>query len=81
MSQHDRETIVADGLFNIPGAMRFSGWSRTRLFTAMRKGHLAYVKSGRQTLIPRRELVRALAADLVVPTAAAPVAELQAATS
>jgi excisionase family DNA binding protein len=54
-----------DGALAIKNAVKFSGVSRSLLYDAMRRGELAFVRIRSRRLIPKRELVRWLARDVV----------------
>jgi excisionase family DNA binding protein len=54
--------LVADGLLTVAQAADFLQCSRTRLYEAMDRGELGYVKWGRSRRIPRRAVTQ-LAAD------------------
>ncbi len=56
--------LLGDGAVGIPEAVAFAGVSRPELYRRMADGRLAFVKIGRRRLIPRRALVRFLAAGL-----------------
>ena len=60
----DVGTIVADGLMTISEATKFLSISRSKLYTMMDKGELAYVKLGRCRRIRRRELTDLVSREL-----------------
>lgn len=65
--RHDPMTdqdLLADGVVSIRDAVAFAGLSRAELYRRMGAGELAHVIQGRRRLIPRRALVRMLAAGL-----------------
>jgi len=57
--------VVADGAVRIEEAVKLSGIGRTKLYEMMQTGEIASVKIGTRRLIPRIELRRILAANLV----------------
>ena len=61
--QQDLE-ILMDGAMPIEGAVAWSGLSRTKLYQAMARGDLQYVKDGKRRLIPKRGLQDYLASRL-----------------
>lgn len=62
------ESLVADGAVTVRQAAAFTGLGKTALYDAMDAGRLAYLKVGKRRLIPRRALVKWLAAGLVDAT-------------
>ena len=60
--------LLRDGALTVDDAVAFSGIRRTRLYTAMSEGRLAFVQSGKRRLIPRAALQNLLAEGLVVVT-------------
>ncbi len=48
-------------MLSIPAACRYSAWSRSRLYLAIRDGQLDARKAGRRTLITRESLDMLLA--------------------
>lgn len=62
--------LVADGAVRIEEATRISGLGRTTLYRLMSAGEIATVKIGARRLIPRSELRRILAENLVPAEAA-----------
>lgn len=58
------EELLADGVLTIHDAVALSRLSRAELYRRMERGALAYTVQGRRRLIPRRALVRMLAAGL-----------------
>lgn len=64
-TQSDAEDILADGLMTVREAAQFSGLGKTTLYGLMDSGRLAYVRVGRARRIPKRELLRFLAGQLV----------------
>lgn len=57
--------IVHDGALTIRGAVEHSGIGRTELYRLMNAGEMAFIKHGKRRLIPRSELRRVLAKDVV----------------
>jgi len=64
-TQSEAEDILADGLMSVRDAAKFSGLGKTTLYGLMDSGRLAYVRVGRARRIPKRELMRFLAGQLV----------------
>lgn len=65
-TQRDEATeLLADGLITVGEAVKFSGLGKTTIYSLMDAGRLAYVRVGRARRIPRRELIRFLAGQLV----------------
>jgi len=65
-TQRDEATeLLADGLITVAEAVKFSGLGKTTIYGLMEAGRLAYVRVGRARRIPKRELVRFLAGQLV----------------
>ena len=60
----EAEELLEDGLLSIAEAEHFSGLGKSELYLAMGAGELHYVKKGRRRLIPKRALIRHLAAHL-----------------
>lgn len=58
------EELLSDGCLTVAGAVQFSGIGRSMLYRLMAAGELRYLNHGARRLIPRRELVRVLRADL-----------------
>lgn len=58
------EELFADGVVSMTEAVALSRLSRSELYRRMDRGALAYTVQGRRRLIPRRALVRMLAAGL-----------------
>lgn len=65
VSTKEKTDIVADGMLTIEEACERSALGRTYLYSLMDKGELKYAKLGRRRLIPRRDLDRVMAANLV----------------
>lgn len=63
--QDERAELLADGCITVLEAAKFSGLGKSTLYELMDAGRLAYVRVGRARRIPRRELVRFLASQLV----------------
>ena len=63
--QDERAELLADGCITVLEAAKFSGLGKTTLYELMDAGRLAYVRVGRARRIPKRELVRFLAGQLV----------------
>ncbi len=59
------EQMVLDGLVSVPEAARFLGLSRSKVYSLMEAGELAYVKIGRARRIPRRALIQLAASHVV----------------
>jgi excisionase family DNA binding protein len=59
------EKITLDGAVDLHGACAFTGLGRTKLYALMDTGELTFVKVGKRRLIPRCELRRLLADNLV----------------
>ncbi len=53
--QEDAE-LLADGAMPIAAAVAWSGVGRSKLYQAMARGELLYVKDGKRRLIPKRGL-------------------------
>lgn len=64
-TQSEVEEILRDGLMTVREAAQFSGLGKTTLYGLMETGRLAYVRVGRARRIPKRELLRFLASQLV----------------
>jgi excisionase family DNA binding protein len=60
-----QERITLDGAVDLHGATAFTGLGRTKLYSLMDRGDLTFVKVGKRRLIPRSELRRLLADNLV----------------
>lgn len=60
----DGEELMRDGALTIGAATQYAGLSRAELYRRMERGVLPYTVQGRRRLIPRRALVRMLAAGL-----------------
>ena len=56
--------LVADGLLTVAEAASFLSVSRSRLYTLMDQGALAFVKLGHSRRIPRRAVVELAARSL-----------------
>jgi len=63
--QDERAELLADGCITVLEAAKFSGLGKTTLYGLMETGRLAYVRVGRARRIPKRELIRFLAEQLV----------------
>jgi len=63
--QDERAELLADGCITVLEAAKFSGLGKSTLYELMDAGRLAYVRVGRARRIPKRELVRFLAGQLV----------------
>jgi len=63
--QDERAELLADGCITVLEAAKFSGLGKTTLYELMDAGRLAYVRVGRARRIPKRELMRFLAGQLV----------------
>jgi hypothetical protein len=61
------EELCRDGAVTVEGAVEFSGIGRTELYAHMNEGRLVYAQNGNRRLIPRRALMRLLAALIVHP--------------
>ena len=57
--------LVEGGLDRVPDVARFLGLSRSRVYSLMDAGQLAYVKIGRSRRIPHRAVVELAAKSLV----------------
>ena len=58
------DELLEDGALGVEEASRFAGIGRTVLYKLMGDGSLPYVKLGARRLIPKRCLVKLLAAGL-----------------
>lgn len=56
--------LVQEGLMTVAEAGRFTGLSRSSLYSLMEEGKLVYAKIGRARRIPRRALVELAASSL-----------------
>ncbi len=58
MARSTREDaeILVDGAMPVLAAVAWSGVSRSKLYQAMSRGELAFVKDGKRRLIPKRGL-------------------------
>lgn len=56
--------LVQEGLVTVAEAARFTGLSRSSLYTLMETGRLVYAKIGRARRIPRRALIELAASSL-----------------
>jgi excisionase family DNA binding protein len=65
-----KEKLAADGTMDVPAACAFTGLGRTSLYGLMDRGELRFVKIGKRRLVPRAELVRLLAGNMVETRAA-----------
>jgi len=65
MSAAELNELLADGLMTIPEAVEFSGLSRSSLYVAMDRGEVPSVRRMGRRLIPRRGMVKFLAAGLI----------------
>lgn len=63
--QDERAELLADGCITVLEAAKFSGLGKSTLYELMDAGRLAYVRVGRARRIPKRELMRFLAGQLV----------------
>lgn len=63
--QDERAELLADGCITVLEAAKFSGLGKSTLYELMDAGRLAYVRVGRARRIPKRELLRFLAGQLV----------------
>jgi excisionase family DNA binding protein len=61
----DQSSVVADGLVTVGEAARFLGIGRSKLYSLMDAGELAFVKLGRARRVPRAALVKLAEANLV----------------
>jgi len=59
------DEIVAEGAVTVDEAVKLSGIGRTTLYSLMLSGEIASVKIRKRRLIPRAELRRILAENLV----------------
>jgi excisionase family DNA binding protein len=57
--------IVADGAVTVEEAVKLSGIGRTTLYALIGSGQITSAKIGKRRLIPRAELKRVLAENLV----------------
>jgi excisionase family DNA binding protein len=64
------EALVAEGMFDVPGAKAHTCLSRSYLYALMDRGELRYVKCGKRRLIPRAEINRLMREGLVGASAA-----------
>ena len=62
---HDPIEIVHDGAMSVSAAVAWTGVGRSKLYEAMSRGHLRFLKDGKRRLIPRRALREYLAQRLV----------------
>src|SRR5262249_1297634 len=69
MGDQEREDLVADGVVSIREAGRLTGLCRSQIYNLARVGPLPLVKLGKRTLVPRRAIVRMLAAGVGAPVA------------
>ena len=53
--------LLADGAMQIADAVAWSGLARTKLYDAMNRGELPFIKDGKRRLIPKRGLMDYLA--------------------
>lgn len=60
----EAEELLRDGALTVGAATEYAGLSRAELYRRMERGVLPYTIQGRRRLIPRRALVRMLAAGL-----------------
>jgi excisionase family DNA binding protein len=58
------EELLKDGVLSVPEAAGFMGLSRATVYRLMENGQLVFVLQGRRRLVPRRAVVRLLAAGL-----------------
>jgi excisionase family DNA binding protein len=65
MSILERKRIVADGAVGVPEACRLLALKKTFIYALMDRGELRYAKIGRRRVIPRAEITRFLADNLV----------------
>jgi excisionase family DNA binding protein len=70
MTTDERQELVRDGAVTIPEAVKLTGVGRTSLYLMIASGKIASVKIGKRRLIPRAELRRVLA-DNLIPAAGA----------
>ena len=61
--------LAADGAVGVDEAAAFLGLGRTNMYSLMKSGELLFVNIGARRLIPRVELRRYLAAQLMKPAA------------
>ena len=54
-AQQDTE-VLTDGAMSIEAAASWSGLSRTKIYAAMARGDLLYIKDGKRRLVPKRGL-------------------------
>ena len=55
-SSQEEAELVGDGAMPVLVAVAWSGLSRSKLYEAMSRGELSYIKHGKRRLIPRRAL-------------------------
>lgn len=65
MTHKIKETIVEQGAVGLGEATRITSIGRTRLYELMNSKQLKYILIGKRRLIPRSELTRLLADNLV----------------
>ena len=61
----NRRELVADGLVTVNEAAEWLGLGRSKVYTMMEQGELAYVQIGRARRIPRGALVDVAVSGLV----------------
>ena len=61
----DHRPLVQEGAVSVTDAVTFTGLHRSKLYTLMEAGELAYIKVGRARRIPRRALIELLARFVV----------------
>jgi excisionase family DNA binding protein len=64
--REEREALCADGVLDVKAAAAFLAIGRSGLYALIREGALPVVRIGRSSSIPRRALVKFLAAHLVI---------------
>ncbi len=64
MKDEERVLLVKEGLVTVAEAQKFASLSRSKLYSMMDTGELAFVKLGRARRIPRRALITLAAANV-----------------